>query len=294
LLQAISWNASLCLAPTSAVLFRLAEETRPTLLLDECESLSGEDRQEILSIINSGYKQGGRVPRCEGDRRRQVEFFEVYTPLALAGIKGLNATTEDRTIPLVMQRGTKGGHINVEVNPKASAYTRIRAGCYRLLLGRWRAIRDAYDIVPFPAWLNGRARELWKPLLALTHVADQEEHGLALTPDLLSLAQEHVGERADLSVEGDALIAELADRLGQQERMSIRPGELTEPLRSRLGFRDAPTPEAVATWLKRLGFRRTSRDQKGSMYDIPAEQLAQVAARYAPETTATLSPSSDN
>ena len=118
------------------------------------------------------------MPRVEEDRPRRVEFFDVFTPMALAGIRGLHATTEDRCLPLVMQRGTDRARVNAEVNPEAPALARIRDGCYRLLLTRSAALAAALAAVPLPGWLNARARELWRPLLALAHVADQEEQAL--------------------------------------------------------------------------------------------------------------------
>jgi hypothetical protein len=105
LFRETAWNAMLMVTPTPAVLFRLVHEFRPTLLLDEMERLSGEDARDILGILNSGYKAGGSVPRCEGERKKQVELFEVYAPVALAAIRSLNTVTEDRAIPVTMQRG---------------------------------------------------------------------------------------------------------------------------------------------------------------------------------------------
>jgi hypothetical protein len=185
ILQQMSWNASLLLTPTPAVLFRIIQETRPTLLLDECEALDREDRRELLAIINSGYKPGGSVPRCEGERTKRVEFYDVFSPLAIAGIKGLNATTEDRAIPVVMQRGTDRTRINTEINTAAPGFGRARAACYRLLLERHQDVRAAYETWIPPRWLNARALELWRPLIALASVADAE-NGLTLTPDLLA------------------------------------------------------------------------------------------------------------
>ncbi len=289
MLQAVAWNASLSLTPTPAVLYRLVQETRPTLLLDECEGLAGDDRREILAVVNSGYKRGACVPRCEGERTKRVEFFDVFAPLALAGLKGLNPTTEDRCIPLVMQRGTNRARVNKEVDPAAPTFARIRAAGYRLWLTRWEAVANAYGCIPFPAWLNGRARELWKPLLAVAQVADRE-NGLAVTPDLLALAREHVEDRADLSAEGEALLAVLAERLSG-DATNVRPGDLCEELRKRLGWRDAPTPEQVSAWLRRFGFRRGRRDRSGAWYEIRAEQLQQVMVRFTPETTVTPSAS---
>ena len=289
-LQAVAWNASLSLTPTPAVLYRLTHETRPTQLLDECEGLAGNDRQDILAIVNSGYKRGGNVPRCEGERKKQVEFFEVYAPLALAGIKGVNATTEDRAIPIVMQRGTNRSRINAEIDQTATTFTHIRSACYRLLLTRWEAVAKAYECVPFPEWLNSRARELWKPLLAVAQVADQETD-LELTRDLLALAREHVEDRSDLSEEGEAVLAALAERLCDTETIIVHPGDLGEDLKKRLGWREAPTPERIAGWLRRLGFKRTKKGSKGAQYEIRAEQFREVMARLIPETTVTLSPS---
>ncbi|HAM58046.1 MAG TPA: hypothetical protein DCQ64_22585, partial [Candidatus Rokubacteria bacterium] len=139
-LHGVAFNASLCVNATPAVLFRLIEETRPTLLVDEAEALESDHRRELLGIINAGYKRGATVPRVEGDRPRRVEFFDVFTPIALAGIRGLHATTEDRCLPLVMQRGSDRARVNAEVNPEAPALARIRDGCYRLLLTRSGAL----------------------------------------------------------------------------------------------------------------------------------------------------------
>ena len=59
-----------------------------------------------------------------------------------------------------------------------TALARIRDGCYRLLLTRSGALAAGLAAVPLPGWLNARARELWRPLLGLAHVADQEEQAL--------------------------------------------------------------------------------------------------------------------
>jgi hypothetical protein len=293
LLHLTAFNALLMLNPTPAVLFRLVHEFRATLLLDEVEGLSKEDRHDVLAIINAGYKAGATVARCEGEKRRLVESFAVYGPLALAAIRSPNATTEDRCIPLVLQRGSDRRRLNAEVNPSTEVFARIRAACYRLLLTRWREVRDAYRTVTLPEWLNGRARELWKPLLALAAIADRE-NGLALTGELLALAREHVAERPGITEEGEALLAVLTEAVGEAEATIVRPGALREALRARLGWKDAPSAETVAAWLsRRFGFPRLGRDRDGAKYEIRADKLREVTERYSPESTVTPSPSRD-
>ena len=291
LLAATAWNGYLALMPTPAVLFRLIHEYRLTLLLDEVEGFDKEDARDILAIINSGYKAGGSVPRVEGKDERRVESFSVFAPLALAAIKAPNSTTEDRCIPVVMQRGADRARINSEVDSRAETFGALRSGCYRLLLTRWREVMATYETASLPEWLNSRARELWRPLLALAAVADAEPDSLALTEDLLALAREHVADRDDLSAEAEALLDELAVRLGDCASVVIRPGELREPLRARLGWRDAPASHAVGAWLRRLGLRRDGKDRDGARYVVTAEQLREVTGRYTPERNVTTSSS---
>lgn len=279
LLRATAWNGLLMVTPTPAVLYRLVHEFRATLLLDEVEGLDQDDARNVLAILNSGYKSGGTVPRCEGEKTKRVELFQVYAPAALAAIRSVHPVTEDRCIPLVLQRGMDRQRVNAEVDGRATVFAQIRAGCYRLLLHRWRDVATAYETVTLPAWLNGRARELWRPLLAVATVADRE-NGLAIAPDLLTLAREHVRDRESVSAEGAALVAVLEELLGSEDRTVIRPGQCVADLQKRLGWRDPPTPHAVGGWLRRLGFPRAGKDRDGTRYEVTAARLRDVATRY--------------
>jgi len=198
ILAALSFNGLLRVSPTPAVLFRLAESLRATLCLDEIEGLAGDEKREILGILNSGYKAGGRVDRCEGDDRL-VKSYSVYCPVALAGITGLNRVTEDRAITLVLSRGTDARRLNAEVNPTDARFAEISDVCFRLALLRHREVLDSARAFTLPEWLVGRKRELWLPLLAVAHLADQEGD-LGLVGDLLSLAEQQGEERAGVSV----------------------------------------------------------------------------------------------
>lgn len=282
-LSATAFNALLMVNPTPAVLYRLVQEFRPTLLLDEVEGFSKEDAREILAIVNSGYKAGATVPRCEGKEQKRVESFQVYAPLALAAIRSVNGTTEDRCIPLVLTRGLDPAHINAEVDPADDTFTTIRSGCYRLLLTRWPAVQEAVAALTPPDWLVARARELWKPLLAIAAVADQES-GLEITRDLLRLARDHVADREDLSDEGAALMEELTERLdGHGSTLIVRPGDIAESLQKRLGWKDRPTPRLVGSWLKRYGFSPMRRAKGGIPYEVTAEKLELMKVRYTPQ-----------
>ena len=267
--------------PTPACAYRLVQEFKPTLLLDEMEGLSKNDARDVLAIINSGYKAGGTVARCEGKDEWHVKSFAVYAPLAMAAIKAVNAVTEDRCIPLVLQRGTDLTRVNAEMNPGDKTFAEIRGGCYRLVLTCSPDVRQAYSTVSIPAWLNGRARELWHSLLAIAALADREG-GLALTADLLALAREHAEDRGSISAEGEAVISVLERRLGSATEVVVRPSSLVSELRVHLGWSYGPSPEQVAAWLRRLGIPKAKppRDRHGMRYEVSAGQLVKVRARY--------------
>jgi hypothetical protein len=90
LLEAVSAKAMVVTSMNEAI-FRLIDQERPTLCIDEAEALEGRtDRADALrAILNEGYKRGGRVPRCIGEEH-EIQFFEVYSPKVFAAIGGLS------------------------------------------------------------------------------------------------------------------------------------------------------------------------------------------------------------
>jgi hypothetical protein len=52
---------------SAAVLFRLVEGYKPTLLLDEVDTYLKEN-EELRGILNAGHKRGGKAYRCEGEK----------------------------------------------------------------------------------------------------------------------------------------------------------------------------------------------------------------------------------
>ncbi len=279
ILAALAFNGLLRVNPTPAVLFRMAEALGPTLCLDEIEGLAGDERREILAILNSGYKVGGRVDRCEGDDH-VIKSYAVYCPVALAGIAGLNRVTEDRAITLVLAKGKDLAKLNADMNPGDPGLGELRDLCYRLALTRSRDVAEAYRTIFLPEWLTARDRELWLPLFTLAHLAEREDADLGVLEDLKELAREQVQERAGLSDEAAALVSLLLDRLSGEQELIVSPGELCEDLQGALKLKEAPTPQRVGRWMKRLGFPPAPRSSGGKRRRVTAEALADLQKRY--------------
>jgi len=278
ILSGASYNGLLRVCPTPAVLFRLAESLRATLCLDEIEGLAKDDRREILAIINQGYKAGGRVDRCEGDDQT-LRSYDVYAPMALAGIQGLNRVTEDRAITLVLRRAQDRKRLNAEVNLADQQFVEVRDLCYRLALSRWQEVADAQAQFVFPDWLVGRERELWRPLLTIATVAEREEPSLGLLQDLLTFAREQGEERGGMSDEMEALLGVLTDKIGGAEQIEVSPADLCESVQAALHWNHAPDPRTVGRWLKRGKFpKRKTKD--GARYSVTWTSIQELQSRF--------------
>lgn len=279
-----AWNALFLVDVTPPTLFRLIEAYKPTLLLDEMENLTKGDGS-LKTVIRSGYKAGATVPRVRDSKAREVDSYHVYGPMAVAGIKGMDDVTEDRSIPLALQPGLDHARTNREVDVTASIYATTRAACYRLLLVRWHEVRDAYQAVAIPDWLAGRARELWRPLLAVASLMDQEierrgsEQWSRFTPQLLALAKAHVKTRDTASPEAVAMLRVLTARLSAHAEVLVRPAEVTEGVQIALGWEHPPNPRQIANLLRRLGFDG-ARDRQSTYFRIHADQLTEARARF--------------
>jgi hypothetical protein len=278
LIAALAHNGLFRMAPRAAPLFRLIEVLRPTLCLDELEHLDREDRGDIAAILNAGYQAGGAVDRCD-PVTFNVRPFAVYAPVALAGIKGLNAVLADRCITLIMQPGRDRQRVNRDVDlsdpdPRIGV---LRDLAYRLALARWREVRAAWERLDLPTWLNGRSRELWAPLLALADLVASEASRLDLRPALLALARPDAEERAELPEVAAAVLAALEEKLAGEDAVTIQPGKLTGDLKMVLGYDVIPT--VIGLRLKGLGFKRDTQRKGGSFYTVRADDIQAIRER---------------
>jgi hypothetical protein len=98
--------------PTEAVLFRTIDKKKPTLLLDEIDTIyttDADDRSEGLrAVLNAGFQSGpfSYIPRCIG-KDHEPESFCTFCPKVIAGIgKNLPDTVKDRSIEIRLMRQT--------------------------------------------------------------------------------------------------------------------------------------------------------------------------------------------
>lgn len=108
LIISLSKDGSMCNSMTEAVLFR----TKGTLGIDEFESIIRKGNENLRELINSAYKKGTKVKRMKQVKTidgitQVVEEFDVYRPIVLANISGMENVLGDRCIPLILDKSNK-------------------------------------------------------------------------------------------------------------------------------------------------------------------------------------------
>jgi hypothetical protein len=159
--------------PSESVLFRKIDNSHPTVLLDEVDTIFNDKSgttEGIRSVFNSGNRRGTKVPRnvAVGKTFALVEF-DVFCPKVTAGIGGLPDTILDRAIVIGMQRRSR-----------LEKLERLRERRSRAL---GTPLRDAVafhvstieDLTlpdeALPSELDDRAQDGWEPLLAIADAA---------------------------------------------------------------------------------------------------------------------------
>lgn len=159
--------------PTGAAMFRVIQEERPTLLLDEIDTVSGPRLEDLTGILNDGFQAGGKVARCVGDNH-DVKTFSVFSAKALAGIgTTLQDATRSRCIRLPMARATGdalAGLTTLRTDRAEQWASPLRAQIARLSDDTRAQLADAMQddtAVPMPTGIDGRDAQCWEPLLAI-------------------------------------------------------------------------------------------------------------------------------
>ena len=152
---------------TVAALYRTIDHYRPTLLIDEADTIFvNGSNTELRGGLNAGlYRSNGFVLRCIG-KHQEPKLSSVWCPKAIALIGRLPATLEDRSIVTSLRRRTDGE----AVEPFRYDQILEEMESIRRKAARWASDHLAQLKAAIPEVsdaLNDRARDLWRPLQAI-------------------------------------------------------------------------------------------------------------------------------
>ena len=161
---------------SAPALYRLVEKDAPTLLADECQSLSKgktENAQALKELLQAGIEKDSVAVRCVGEDHTP-KAFHVYGPKVLAMVGPPDETLVDRCIEIQMHRKRPNEKIkrwrSVEVRKAGTTLAR-KAMCW--VEDNREMLAHLYDRIPVLQLENDRLAELLQPLRTVLTAADK-------------------------------------------------------------------------------------------------------------------------
>jgi putative DNA primase/helicase len=222
-----------------AFLFRAIEMAHPTMLLDETDRYVASN-PELIAIINGGAKRGGTAARCVGEDN-EPRLFDVFAPMALAGISSLPDTIEDRAVTIVMQRRKRDEKIEPIDDGAKQLAERLQQQAARWTADHVDELRAAR---PDMGELFNRPADRWRPLYAVAEVAGGD------WPKRAQEAMEALGGGEGAKSLGERLLVDIKqvfdDRFDELVKVVTKVGGDTTTIKVEL------TPEQLTKRLIRL------------------------------------------
>jgi hypothetical protein len=228
------------LVPSEAVLYRKIHLSRPTLLLDEVDTIfnpkNGDRYEGHRAVLNAGHRAGQRVPRCVGQTGK-MEEFRVYSPKMLAGIGTLPDTIADRSVPIRLARKKPEDEVHRffvrEARPVAEAMVEKMVAWTEKNRDKLADARPA-----MPGELSDRMQEGCEPLIAIADALGYGPPARAALVELLTAERLDSQETMKIRLLRDIrAIFEAADKKAGKRVRGIPSVRLLERLH---GIEDAP------------------------------------------------------
>jgi hypothetical protein len=147
-----------------SAIFRVIAAHRPSLLIDEADTLFKDGDEALRGILNAGHRQGGTVLRSVGDEH-EPRAFPCYAATVIALIGQLPSTLADRSVDIVLARRRP--------NETITAFRLDQTGSLDVVarqIARWaedNAARIGLTDPQMPPGIYNRAADNLRPLLSI-------------------------------------------------------------------------------------------------------------------------------
>lgn len=171
-LDVLCANPLMALDISMSAFFRIVEDRRPTILLDEVDAIftgkaKAEGTEDMRRVINNGYRTGAVVQRVGGPNRDQVQDFRVFTPVAMAGLGNLPDTLMTRSVIIRMKRRGPGE----KVEPYRDRLHRPVGNELQRQLAAWAEVVGEMPYPELPEGVEDRDADVWEPLIMVADAA---------------------------------------------------------------------------------------------------------------------------
>jgi len=258
-------------SPTEATLFREADYFKTSLIIDEIKLWGQKGNQEVARLIKSRYKRGLKVPRVNLNRKgeNQIEYFDVFGPLAICTTESIPDAIESRCITFLMQKNMR---VEVEKLIDEEWATKLR---HKLTIFRVNYLDK--NIATTEQVARRRLNEIMMPLyqiLMLIAPKRKDEFKAAIREM----------EKTKEEEEGLSLEAEIVERILEYKREAKENVFLTTEIVGRLNRerseREKLSDKFVSFRIKRLGFQKTRLANGKRGFRIKSGLIEKLALQF--------------
>jgi hypothetical protein len=168
LLNPLTWRPYDAVASlTTAVVFRMVDQSKPTLLLDEIDDLLRAHRHtELGSILRASHKSNAKVPRSAptpDGKDWTVKWFPAFMTYAYTATGKLDAAMQSRAISVTLKRA-KPSELKTSRRDLIDGESEVLQICGRKI-ARWAMDLTELPQAQIPAGISHRGADNWRPLL---------------------------------------------------------------------------------------------------------------------------------
>jgi hypothetical protein len=265
-LELLVCDAWKVVSPSAAVLYRTIDQLRPTLLIDEVDTIfNGQNNyEELRAVLNAGFQRGTTIPRWNAEQRT-IEMFDPFCPKVLAGIGELPDTVQDRSIPIRLKRKLSTERVERFRRRQASQLAPLRDRLQGWGEGHATMLEGAEPSLPDE--LSDRQQDAWEILFAIADLV-----GGTWSIRARAAAVELAASRVDGQVSlGNRLLGDLQTLLNNSGNRHLTSNESLAYLN---GLDDAPWRGwSNGTGLNSHGLNKLLRPYEIRTHDVRINDL---------------------
>lgn len=294
---ALAFNGQIFANASRAVIYRTAQDTRGTMVIDEGESLAykSEEQATYMQVLNSGWQRNGYAILSDKETLRPTKW-STYCPKVVCSIGGLEDVLGDRAFEIILLRTFNREKANLEVSLASKEWQPLRDMEYLFLLQHWKEVVELIPTVTNTFEFAGRIWNLAKPLIAVARFLDghRPEGASSVEAEVRAFIQAQAKEKVVKASEGfgSAVLTALREVVhatmkggtldaAQDPYVRVELNELTEKIREAEAF-EKLSPKTVARTLVNLSlYNEVRRDGKHGerRFGVRPSQLNQAEAR---------------
>ena len=237
IVSALSFRGTVRSSATASTILRTLGAVKRTYCLDEADRQLSKENGDLIAILDAGDRKSTAlversVPMADGGWR--VQSFDVWGPVAFAGIDELPDTLQDRSVRVFLQRATGD-----EVPEHLRDGTSDALVAIRRQLTAWA---DSLFELPEPVLPDvllrqaGRIGDRWRPLIAIADLAGGRWPDLARRAALEEIVAEKQPSLTERLLSGVRRAFNMQQTGGQED--ADHSGRLTTPTLLRVLLED--------------------------------------------------------